>query len=332
MDDFEKLLKTAFLDEVTQSMADAEQCFLSLEGDPHNKDNLDKIFRLAHNLKGSAKASGFEELSAFTHELESFLLKLKKGEIPIQSSTVTLLLKCNDHILKMHAALKNDFNAKTDCTVILGEIQHQSSGQALAEHAHGEAQVNEPEPTPQLPSAEASPVYTTPASTHAQTQATPQAKAHEGDAPTGDRFLSFCLGSEEYAIPLLSVREVIAVPEVTPVPFTASYYIGIMNLRGQVITIVDLRKKLGIKDHSSSETAVIICDLSPVCLGVVVDSISSVIAPNASEVSERPIIQSSQPTDYITHIYKKQDKLVMFLDIRKTLNVAPASPKGRTAA
>ena len=61
----------------------------------------------------------------------------------------------------------------------------------------------------------------------------------------GDRYLSFNLGVEEYAVPLLAVREVIAMPEYTPVPYTPPYFLGIMNLRGQVISIMDLRQKLG---------------------------------------------------------------------------------------
>jgi purine-binding chemotaxis protein CheW len=91
------------------------------------------------------------------------------------------------------------------------------------------------------------------------------------EAATGNRYLSFSLGTEEYAIPLLAVKEVIAMPEFTSVPYTPSHFLGIMNLRGQVISVMDLRKKLGIKPGSTAETAVIICDLSPLCIGVVVD-------------------------------------------------------------
>ena len=153
----------------------------------------------------------------------------------------------------------------------------------------------------------------------------------------GTRYLSFTLGTEEYAIPLLSVREVIAVPEITPIPYTPSHFLGIMNLRGQVISIIDLRKKLAIAPQAKSETAVIICDLSPLCLGVVVDSINSVLAPDQSDVSEKPAIQSSRATDYITHIYRKEKKLVLFLDIQKTLTaedhqVAAKAIKSKQAA
>src|SRR4051812_41249332 len=100
-----------------------------------------------------------------------------------------------------------------------------------------------------------------------------------------NRFLSFSLGNEEYGVPLLAVKEVIAMPEITPIPYTPSYFLGIMNLRGQVISVMDLRQKLGVKPSQSSETAVIICDLNSLSIGVVVDSINSVLNPVEAELS-----------------------------------------------
>jgi len=141
------------------------------------------------------------------------------------------------------------------------------------------------------------------------------------DDTRGTRYLSFSLGEEDYAVPLLSVKEVIAVPEITPIPFSPPHFLGIMNLRGQVISVIDLRQKLQIKTQKSSETAIIICDLSPLCLGVVVDSINSVLAPSPEEMSGRPDMQSQRNTDYITHVCRKDKKLILFLDVAKTLGV-----------
>lgn len=137
----------------------------------------------------------------------------------------------------------------------------------------------------------------------------------------GERYLSFSLGGEEYAIALLAVKEVIAVPEVTPIPFTPPHFLGIMNLRGQVISVIDFRAKLGIKPAATSETAVIICDLSPLCLGVVVDSINSVVAPIEKDIAEKPTIQSSRNTEYITGVFKRDKSLVLLIDLAKALSV-----------
>ena len=133
------------------------------------------------------------------------------------------------------------------------------------------------------------------------------------------RYLSFSLGTEEYALPLLAVKEVIAVPEFTPIPYTPTHFLGIMNLRGQVISVIDLRTKFGIKPTQSDETSVIICDMAPLVLGVVVDSVNSVLSPKALDISPKPDIESNRNTEYITAVYRRDKHLVLLLDIARTL-------------
>lgn len=124
MDDFEQELKKGFLEEATQLLGDAEQCFLALEANPQDLPTLEKIFRLAHNIKGSSKAVGFDSLGAFTHEFETFMLKCKNGEIPITSQSITLLLKCTDHIRVFIDGLKEDLAAQVDSSSLVSELQN----------------------------------------------------------------------------------------------------------------------------------------------------------------------------------------------------------------
>lgn len=128
MEDFERELKLEFLAEAGQSLTDTEQCFLSLENDPNNSENLNKIFRLAHNLKGSSKAVGFDQMGAFTHEFETFILKIKNGELNPSAPVVSLLLRCNDHLIKMVQDLKDDLNATFDSTELLQQIVDMKEG------------------------------------------------------------------------------------------------------------------------------------------------------------------------------------------------------------
>lgn len=136
-----------------------------------------------------------------------------------------------------------------------------------------------------------------------------------------ERYIRFSLSEDEYAIPLLKVREVIAMPEVTPVPQTPSYFLGIINLRGQVITVIDLRVKLGLKAARSEEMAVIITDLGNTGVGIVVDSINSVLAPMAEEIAEKPNLAANKAAEYITGVYRKEKGLVLFLDINSLLSI-----------
>jgi purine-binding chemotaxis protein CheW len=147
-----------------------------------------------------------------------------------------------------------------------------------------------------------------------------------------DRYLNFSLGFEEFAIPLLDVREVIAMPEITPVPFSPSHFLGIMNLRGQIISIIDLRAKLGIKPNAGTETAVIICHIANVSLGVVVDAINQVIAPSPEELSEKPEMQTTRKSDYISKIYRANSKLIMLIDVAKALGVEDLLVASKAAA
>lgn len=139
---------------------------------------------------------------------------------------------------------------------------------------------------------------------------------------TTKRFLAFSLGPEEFAVPLLCVREVIAAPECTPVPYTPSYFLGVMNLRGQVVSILDLRLKFGMKNvKTAEETAVVILDLNDTFLGVVVDSVNTVMNLLESDIHPAPKLDGNHTVEYVLGVARAQEKLTLLLDIAKTLNV-----------
>jgi purine-binding chemotaxis protein CheW len=136
------------------------------------------------------------------------------------------------------------------------------------------------------------------------------------------RYICFNLGVEEFAIPLLAVKEVIGLPEVTPVPQTPPHFLGIMNLRGSVISIMDLRNKLGAKSIPSDETTVVILDLGGGHnIGVVVDRVNSVLSMEADKISEKPVVDSAKSTEYITGVYRRDSSLVLLLDVARVLSV-----------
>jgi purine-binding chemotaxis protein CheW len=134
-------------------------------------------------------------------------------------------------------------------------------------------------------------------------------------------YLKFSLHDEAYAIPLLSVKEVIAMPEVTAIPNTPKHFLGIMNLRGQIISIIDLRSKLAIKDEFDAETTVIICEVKPFCVGIVVNSVDSVLTVSSDEIKSKPEIESVKSTDYITGVINRENNLILLLDIIKAIDV-----------
>ena len=146
MDDFERELKQGFLEEATQLLTEAEQCFLALESNPNDADVLIKIFRIAHNLKGSAKAVGFNELGEFTHEFESFLIALKAGDIALTRPAFELLLRCNDHVTLMVNGLKANLEATFDSRDLIDELKTALANKGVFDPAA--ASETEPEATP----------------------------------------------------------------------------------------------------------------------------------------------------------------------------------------
>jgi purine-binding chemotaxis protein CheW len=137
-----------------------------------------------------------------------------------------------------------------------------------------------------------------------------------------ERFLVFSLRDQDYAIPLLNVKEVIAIPEITPIPYSPSHFKGIMNLRGQIISVIDLRLKFKFPpSDQTQETAIIILDLDSVFFGVIVDTIDCVLAVESADLRPSPDIDNQTRHDCITGVTQKGEKLVLVLDIHRTLSI-----------
>jgi purine-binding chemotaxis protein CheW len=143
-----------------------------------------------------------------------------------------------------------------------------------------------------------------------------------GNTTHETRYLSFSLGSEDFAVPLLNVREVIGVPECTKLPFTPEYVLGIMNIRGQVITVIDLRKRLGLSINDlTQESAVVVCEHDGVRVGALVDSVNQVLNPKVDEIHDKPEVEKNVKSQYVDKLFRRDRHIVSFLDVSKILDV-----------
>ena len=91
--------------------------------------------------------------------------------------------------------------------------------------------------------------------------------------------------------------------------------------RGSVISIMDLRTKIGFKAERTEETAAIILDLEHFNLGMVVDRVNSVVALSDAEIDSKPVIENAKSTEYMTGVFRKAERLVIILDLEKTLAI-----------
>jgi len=138
------------------------------------------------------------------------------------------------------------------------------------------------------------------------------------------KFLVFKLGGERYAMSLAEVREVIGITDITGIPQVPAFFKGIINLRGRIISVVDLRLKFALKEaeYRPKRTTIIITEIGEIILGVVVDEVVEVAGFGTSQIEEDLTIQSKVSRNYIKGVAKGNDKqLVLLLDIEKTLSL-----------
>ena len=138
------------------------------------------------------------------------------------------------------------------------------------------------------------------------------------------KYLTFSLAGEEYGIGILKVKEIIGMMAITTVPRTPVFVKGVINLRGKVIPVVDLRLKFGMEEIACTErTCIIVVEIGgqagPVLIGIVVDSVSEVLNIKAGDIENPPTFGARLDTDYILGMAKMNAGVRILLDIGKVL-------------
>ncbi len=139
-----------------------------------------------------------------------------------------------------------------------------------------------------------------------------------------NRFMEFRLGDQFYAIPLLNVKEVIQKPDVTDVPNMPAHFEGMINLRGQILGVFDVRKKLGAKNRDSANhtpEVVIVIEQDQNSVGMIVDEVTRVLHPEAEMLSPAPLKDDDVAKKYIGSVIKIDNNLVMIVNVGQLLEL-----------
>ncbi|MEW6267056.1 MAG: chemotaxis protein CheW [Thermodesulfobacteriota bacterium] len=144
------------------------------------------------------------------------------------------------------------------------------------------------------------------------------------DAREG-KYLTFSLAPEEYGVGILKVREIIGMLAITPVPQTPGFIRGVINLRGQVIPVVDLRLKFGLPEIEYTErTSIIVVEAKgqagTIPIGIVVDSVSEVVGIKAEDIEAAPAFGARLETAFILGLAKTEGGVKILLDIDRVLS------------
>ncbi len=147
-----------------------------------------------------------------------------------------------------------------------------------------------------------------------------EGKASQGGSVAGE-FLTFVLGSEAYGLEILKVQEIRGYDAVTQIANTPAFIKGVINLRGKIVPIVDLRVKFKMGKVEYNEfTVVIILNLGGRVVGIVVDGVSDVMQLEESQIRAVPDIVASIDTQYITGLASVGEKMFILVDIEKLMN------------
>ncbi len=151
----------------------------------------------------------------------------------------------------------------------------------------------------------------------------------DSDAELGDEYLTFSLADEEYGIDILRVQELRGWEMVTRIPNSPEFVKGVLNLRGAIVPIIDLRERFNLSVSDYTETTVVIVlsvndgpDDNERTMGVVVDSISDVVHAKMSEIQATPKFGSSLDTEYISGLADADGKMLMLLNVDAMLSIS----------
>ena len=151
------------------------------------------------------------------------------------------------------------------------------------------------------------------------------------------KYLTFQLGNEEFAVQVLRVREIMGIQEITAVPQTPDYVKGVINLRGKVIPVVDLRLKFGLPEiEYTQRTCIIVAQIenrgTKLLIGIIVDCVSEVLTLQATDIEDTPDFGSGVETPFLLGMAKIKGKVKILLDIDMVLTAQEVMSLGPMGA
>ncbi len=134
------------------------------------------------------------------------------------------------------------------------------------------------------------------------------------------QWVTFQLQEETYGVNVMQVREVLRYSEIAPVPGAPDYVLGIINLRGNVVTVIDTRSRFGLmKGDITDNTRIIVIEADSQVIGILVDSVAEVVYLRSSEIDTTPSVGTDESAKYIQGVSNRDGKLLILVDLNKLL-------------
>jgi purine-binding chemotaxis protein CheW len=135
------------------------------------------------------------------------------------------------------------------------------------------------------------------------------------------QWATFLLADELYGVDVMQVKEVLRLTEIAPVPGSAHYIMGILNLRGNVITVIDTRTLFGLEQVApTDESRIVVIELEDQVVGMLVDSVAEVIYLRQSEIERAPNVGTDESTKFIQGVSYHNEELIILLDLNRMID------------
>lgn len=134
------------------------------------------------------------------------------------------------------------------------------------------------------------------------------------------KFITYRLADELYASPLLSIKEVVKVPRIKPVPYMHDYFLGIINLRGKIISVIDLKRKFKLGAALASTGFILVVEVEAGQVGIVVDDIVAVDKFDESDIGLNSQIKTHVPMQFFLGVAKTKDNLINLIKISECIS------------
>jgi purine-binding chemotaxis protein CheW len=145
--------------------------------------------------------------------------------------------------------------------------------------------------------------------------------------------VGFRIGRETFGVPISLVHEIVRVPEITAVPEAPAFVEGVINLRGKIVSIVDLRKRFGEKEITQNKkNRILVVEVESKMVGLIVDAASEVLRMSAEQVEDPPNVFEDGELNYVTGVGKLKDRLIILVELTKVLQKGELKRLGELGA
>ncbi|VAX15890.1 hypothetical protein MNBD_NITROSPINAE02-1272 [hydrothermal vent metagenome] len=300
-----------FYEDTQAHLENIEVDVLKLEKDHSQSDLIDAVFRRVHSIKGNSGMLGLDQIRVTGEVFETFLDKIRERRTAT-SEEIDKMFTHLDALKKVVSQTKGETGEP--------EIRAEETP-AEAEPMATTQEISATPGDPMSPVGQSAP--------QVESKPRPAGKADNldmvddeddnarNDSGISTTYLTFKLEKEHYGVDIMKVREIILREEITPVPNTDSFVLGVMNLRDQIIPVFNLKKKLNIEDYDKSieEKNIIVIEIQKVTTGLRVEEVTGIVTLGKDQISPANDFSGSIPTDYLHGIGQSEEETIILIDV-----------------